>query len=166
MGRINLQTFLTDKVFISCSIYLCYCRSEQYHRSDIIFLHYWANIVISRQYCDKGRHPKKTVLFRTLSKTVGGWGSRVLNFLVKIHIQLFVLQTSSNVLKHISHKVRRSYLAISGCFDAPKISYCSSLTILDQQMSLYLKKKYIYVPNSLKRRLNTHFFPYFWSPKP
>ena len=43
---------------------------------------------------------------------MGGWGSRVLNFLVKIHIQLFVLQTSSNVLKHISHKVRRSYLAI------------------------------------------------------
>ena len=59
---------------------------------------------------------------------MGRWGSRVLNFLVKIHIQLFVLQTSSNVLKHISHKVRRSYLAISGCFDAPKISYCSSLT--------------------------------------
>ena len=37
---------------------------------------------------------------------------------MKIYIQLFVLQTSSNVLKHISHKVRRSYLAISGCFDA------------------------------------------------
>ena len=45
---------------------------------------------------------------------MGGWGSRVLNFLVKIRIQLFVLQTSSNALKHISHKVRRAYLAISG----------------------------------------------------
>ena len=47
-----------------------------------------------------------------------------LNFLVKIHIQLFLMQTSSNVMKHISHKVRRSYLAISECFDAPKIFYC------------------------------------------
>ena len=27
--------------------------------------------------------PKKSVLFRTLSYTVGGWGTRVLNFLVK-----------------------------------------------------------------------------------
>ena len=67
---------------------------------------------------------KNRFFFRKKSLTMGGWGSRVLNFLVKIHIQLFVLQTSSNVLKHISHKVRRSYLAISGCFDAPKIFYC------------------------------------------
>ena len=41
---------------------------------------------------------------------MGGWGSRVLNFLVKIHIQLFVLQTSSNVeflyvIKALTHVV-------------------------------------------------------------
>ena len=35
---------------------------------------------------------------------MGGCGSKVLNFLVKIHIQLFVLQTSKNVLTHIIHK--------------------------------------------------------------
>ena len=35
---------------------------------------------------------------------MGRWGSKVLNFLVKIHIQLFLLQTSRNVLKHIIHK--------------------------------------------------------------
>ena len=32
------------------------------------------------------------------------WGSKLLNFLVKIHIQLFLLQTSRNVLKHIIHE--------------------------------------------------------------
>ena len=47
---------------------------------------------------------KKTVFFRTLSQTMGRWGSKVLNFLVKITIQLFLLQTSRNVLKHILHK--------------------------------------------------------------
>ena len=35
---------------------------------------------------------------------MGRWGSKVLNFLVKIHIQLFLLQTSRNVLKHVIHK--------------------------------------------------------------
>ena len=35
---------------------------------------------------------------------MGGCGSKVLNFLVKIHIQSFVLQTSRNVLTHIIHK--------------------------------------------------------------
>ena len=35
---------------------------------------------------------------------MGGWGSKVLNFLVKIHIKLFVLQTSRNVLKHMIQK--------------------------------------------------------------
>ena len=34
---------------------------------------------------------------------VGG-GSKILNFLVKIHIQLFLMQTSRNVLKHIIQK--------------------------------------------------------------
>ena len=34
---------------------------------------------------------------------MGRWGSKVLNFLVKITIQLFLLQTSRNVLKHIIH---------------------------------------------------------------
>ena len=29
---------------------------------------------------DKGRHPKKTVLFWTLNFTVGGWGTKVLKF--------------------------------------------------------------------------------------
>ena len=38
---------------------------------------------------------------------MGRWGSKVLNFLVKIHIQLFLLQTSRNVLKHILHKLGR-----------------------------------------------------------
>ena len=47
---------------------------------------------------------KKPGFFRTLSQTMGRWGSKVLNFLVKIHIQLFLLQTSRNVLKHIIHK--------------------------------------------------------------
>merc|ERR1712208_97193 len=47
---------------------------------------------------------KKTVFFRTLSQTMGRWGSKVLNFLVKITIQLFLLQTSRNVLKHVIHK--------------------------------------------------------------
>ena len=47
---------------------------------------------------------KKNVFFRTLSQTMGRWGSKVLNFLVKITIQLFLLQTSRNVLKHILHK--------------------------------------------------------------
>ena len=56
---------------------------------------------------------------------MGGWGSRVLNFLVKIHIQLFVLQTSSNVLKHISHKVRRPFL--DACkFKLPDGTFCPS----------------------------------------
>ena len=35
---------------------------------------------------------------------MGRWGSKVLNFLVKKPIQLFLLQTSRNVLKHILHK--------------------------------------------------------------
>ena len=53
---------------------------------------------------DKGRCKKKPNLFRTLSQTMGRWGSKVLNFLVKKAIQLFLLQTSRNVLKHILHK--------------------------------------------------------------
>ena len=32
---------------------------------------------------------KRNVFFRTLSQTMGRWGSKVLNFLVKITIQLF-----------------------------------------------------------------------------
>ena len=47
---------------------------------------------------------KKTVFFGTLSQTMGRWGSKVPNFLVKITIQLFLLQTSRNVLKHVIHK--------------------------------------------------------------
>ena len=51
---------------------------------------------------------KKTVFFKALSQTctVGGYRSRskVPNFLVKISIQLFLLQTSRNVLKHVIHK--------------------------------------------------------------
>ena len=47
---------------------------------------------------------KKTDLFGTLSQTMGRWGSKVPNFLVKITIQLFLLQTSRNVLKHVIHK--------------------------------------------------------------
>ena len=35
--------------------------------------------------------PKKTVLFGTLSQTMGMWGSKVPNFLVKITIRLFYL---------------------------------------------------------------------------
>ena len=35
---------------------------------------------------------------------MGGCGSKVLNFLVKIHIKLFVLQTYRNVLKHMIQK--------------------------------------------------------------
>ena len=35
---------------------------------------------------------------------MGRLGSEVLNFLVKIHIKLFVLQTSRNVLKHMIQK--------------------------------------------------------------
>ena len=36
---------------------------------------------------------KKTVFVGTLSQTMGRWGSKVPNFLVKITIQLFLLQT-------------------------------------------------------------------------
>ena len=49
----------------------------------------------------------KTDLFGTFPKLwVGGYkgGSKVPNFLVKITIQLFFLQTSRNVLKHVIHK--------------------------------------------------------------
>ena len=59
---------------------------------------------------------KKTRLFLGLGPKVWvGGGSKVLNFLVKIQIQLFVLQTSRNVLQHNIHKCKggRSYLAIS-----------------------------------------------------
>ena len=35
---------------------------------------------------------------------MGRWGSTVLNFSVKTNIQIFVLQTSINVLKKIIHK--------------------------------------------------------------
>ena len=36
---------------------------------------------------------KKKLFFGTLSQTMGRWGSKVPNFLVKITIQLFLLQT-------------------------------------------------------------------------
>ena len=36
-----------------------------------------------------GKVPKKTVLFGTLSKTMGWWGSKVPNFLVKVKTRLF-----------------------------------------------------------------------------
>ena len=36
---------------------------------------------------------KKTRFFGTLSQTMGRWGSKVPNFLAKINIQLFSLQT-------------------------------------------------------------------------
>ena len=35
---------------------------------------------------------------------MGRWGLKVLNFLVKIYILLFAVQTSRNVLKHTIHK--------------------------------------------------------------
>ena len=47
----------------------------------------------------KGRC-KKNVFFGTLSQTMGRWGSKVPNSLVKITIQSFLLQTSRNVPKH------------------------------------------------------------------
>ena len=44
-------------------------------------------------YFSFGEDVKKTGFFGTLSQTMGRWGSKVLNFLVKITIQLFLLQT-------------------------------------------------------------------------
>ena len=41
---------------------------------------------------------------RNFFLTMGRWGSKVLNFWVKIHIKLIVLQTSRNVLKHVIQK--------------------------------------------------------------
>ena len=55
----------------------------------------------------KGRCKKKRIYLRLCPKLwVSGskGGSKVPNFLVKITIQLFLLQTSRNVLKHILHK--------------------------------------------------------------
>ena len=55
----------------------------------------------------KGRCKKKRIYLRLCPKLwVSGskGGSKVPNFLVKITIQLFLLQTSRNVLKHVIHK--------------------------------------------------------------
>ena len=93
---------------------------------------------------------------------MGGWGSRVLNFLVKIHIQLFVLQTSSNVLKQKSHKVRRSYLVISGCFDAQRFILFKFLGHFPKMGWVRVRK--ILCSKQLKKQIK-HNFSYFWSPK-
>ena len=49
-------------------------------------------MMVAEDKVDKGRCKKK-VFFGTLSQTMGRWGSKVPNFLVKITIQLFLLQT-------------------------------------------------------------------------
>ena len=59
------------------------------------------------QQLSKGRCQKKRIYLGLCPKLwVGGSRSRskVPNFLVKISIQLFLLQTSRNVLKHVIHK--------------------------------------------------------------
>ena len=54
---------------------------------------------LSGDFFYKGRC-KKNVFFGTLSQTMGRWGSKVPNSLVKTTIQSFLLQTSRNVPKH------------------------------------------------------------------
>ena len=48
----------------------------------------------------KGRCQKKPFFFGTLSQTMGRWGSKVPNSLVKTTIQSFLLQTPRNVPKY------------------------------------------------------------------
>ena len=51
-----------------------------------------------------GKVSKKTRIYLGLCPKLWVGGSKVQNFLVKITIQLFLLQTSRNVLKHVIHK--------------------------------------------------------------
>ena len=55
-------------------------------------LTFWFPVFWALQSCRKiflGKVPKKTVLFGTLSQTMGRWGSKLPNFLVKIKTTLF-----------------------------------------------------------------------------
>ena len=56
---------------------------------------------------------------------MGRWGSKVLNFLVKIHIQLFLLQTSRNVVKHILRKGKvLHFFRLQAPNPLPMLSFC------------------------------------------
>ena len=90
---------------------------------------------------------------------MGGWGSRVLNFLVKIHIQLFVLQTSKNVLTHIIHKWGGH---ISPFHDALRLHRI--VTVRDGQKKIHflrnLSQKRVAMGGWGSRVLNLHMW--FW----
>ena len=63
---------------------------------------------LSNRWCPwhLGKPPKKKGYFSDFVLNNGWVGvkSKVLNILVKTHIQLFVLQTPRNIMKHIIHK--------------------------------------------------------------
>ena len=62
--------------------------------------------LLNKQSTTLGKLSKKKNLFGTLSQTMGRGVQRWVQSpkLVKITIQLFLLQTSRNVLKHVIHK--------------------------------------------------------------
>ena len=83
------------------------CRTEK-RAAFSFFLHSGVTSKLFEVAEDEtaGEGCKKTSVFflGLCPKAMGTWGSKVLNFLVKIHIKLFVLQTSRNVLKHMIQK--------------------------------------------------------------